>query len=166
MLISFMVCDVGKGEVDITTFIGTGRAHLHSELDREVYVVAPVEDELCPAGHCWRLWRAMCGLKDAARAFDRLCETVMLEMGFTVGVGYACLYFHATRRACAYRHGDGFVGSGQRKELLWFRDELSQGLIVKCRAILGPRADLGDVQVVVCLNRILLWCRADLFGPE
>ena len=48
--------------------------------------------------------------------------------------------------------------------MTWFKDELGKRLIVKVRAVLGPRRDLGDVQEVTCLNRILRWCGRDHLG--
>ena len=42
-------------------------------------MTAPEEDEECQDGWCWLFKKAMYGLKDAGRAFDRLCEVVMEE---------------------------------------------------------------------------------------
>ena len=157
MLIRMTMTDEGGAEPRHITLIEISRAHLHSGLDREFYVVAPKEDDGCADGWCWLLRKAMSGLRDVGRAFDRLCESVMDEIGFTVGAGSVCLYWHQQRRIGVYRRGDDFIGSGVRTELNWFKDELGQRLIVEVLAILRPRADLGEGQEVTCLNRILRW---------
>ncbi len=53
---------------------------------RPIYVKAWKEDANCPEGHCWRLLKAMYGLKDAGAAFDAKAESTMIKLGFTVGV--------------------------------------------------------------------------------
>ena len=87
-------------------------------------------------------------------------------LGFIIGLGSVCLYWHPTRFIRVYRHGDDWVCVCSRVEAEWFRSELNLHMIVKCRGILGPRKDLGDCQEIVCLNRILRWCNEDTTGPE
>ena len=53
------------------------------------------------------------------------------------------------------RWGDDFSVSGRRSLCKAFRDELGKHLLVKTTAVLGPNAEMGDVQEAIRLNRLL-----------
>ena len=72
-----------------------------------------------------------------------------------------CLYFHAERDLAAYVHGDNFVLAGSRLQLNWFREALSESMLVKVEGVLGPDQSRGDVQELLCLNRIVRWVTSD-----
>ena len=38
-----------------------------------------------------------------------------------------------------------------------FREELSRYLLVKTTAVLGPNAEMGDLQEAIYLNRLVRW---------
>ena len=56
-----------------------------------------------------------------------------------------------------FRHGDDFVVSGTRTQQKELEEQLSEHLIVKHLATLGPCTALGDVTEVRILNRIVRW---------
>ena len=53
------------------------------------------------------------------------------------------------------RWGDDFSLSGRRSLCNAFRDELGKHLLVKTTAVMGPNAEMGDVQEAIHLNRLL-----------
>ena len=50
------------------------------------------------------------------------------------------------------RWGDDFSLSGRRSLCNAFRDELGKRLLVKTTAVMGPNAEMGDVQEAIHLN--------------
>ena len=144
----------------VVAFLDISRAHLHSPIRREVFVKACREDHECPEGHCWRLLKAMYGLRDAGACFDKRVEEIMEELGYRVGRFSPCLYYNVKSMVVVFRHGDDFVVLGRRADVKEFAAQLGEKLIVKERGTLGPRKDLGDVSEIVVLNRIVRWCPA------
>jgi len=143
-------------EALVLGFFDVSRAHFHSPARRKLVIKVPREDSECKTGLA-ELLVAMYGTKDAAQCFDNLVEGIMVKMGYNVGVFNPCLYHHPTKDIAVYRHGDDFVVCGTRRQILEFRDELGQHLIVKHLGTLGPQKARGDVQEVRCLNRIIRW---------
>ena len=98
----------------VVMFLDISRAHLHSPIRRAVFVKACAEDIECPEGFCWRLLKAMYGLRDAGACFDKKVEDVMKQIGFTQGAFSPCIYHHVKTGAVVFRHGDDFVCLGGR----------------------------------------------------
>ena len=150
----------------VIAFLDISRAHLHSPVRRAIYVKACKEDIDCPEGHCWKLLKAMYGLKDAGAAFDAKAEATMLKLGFTIGLFSPCLCYNSTTGVACFRYGDDFVPFGRRAAVQAFIKDLGEELIVKTRGTLGARRDLGDVGEIVILNRIVRWMPATSTSPE
>ena len=108
----------------------------------------------------------MYGLRDAGAAFDKKIESVMEQLGYRVGLFNPCLCFSETTGVCVFRHGDDFVVKGTRAQVKKFTEDLGRELIVKGRGVLGPRKDMGDVQEIVILNRIVRWVPATFVEKE
>ena len=144
----------------VLIFLDISRAHLHSPVRREVFVRACAEDVDCPAGCCWKLLKAMYGLRDAGASFDKKVETIMESRGYAVGLFNPCLCFEKVSKVGIFRHGDDFVVHGGRGPGSVFVEELKKELIVKVRGVLGPRREMGDVDEMVILNRIVRWVPA------
>eukprot|EP00971_Amphidinium_carterae_P067100 1328201-Amphidinium_carterae.1 len=142
-----LLSSVVSGPVDtdvVVLFIDISRAHLHSDIQREVYVRPPPESGL-PAGRCWKLLKAMYGLKDAGACFEKKAEGVLVNMGFRVGSFSPCLYYNADAKVAVFRHGDDFVVRASRHEADKFHEELNRHLIAKKRGQLGLCPDKGDL---------------------
>jgi len=157
-LLSMAMSQSAKGaERPVLMFLDVSRAHLHSDLHRDVYVAAPPEDTEADADTCWKLLKAMYGLRDAGQAFDIKVEKVMDHLGFVQGVFSPCCYYHPKWALRVYRHGDDFVVLGSRRDLEVFFVEVNKHMIVKKRGVLGPDPSRGDVGEIICLNRIIRW---------
>ena len=53
-----------------------------------------------------------------------------------------------------------------RADVEWFVSELKKHMIANVEGILGPDTSKGDVDEVVCLNRIFRYCRAEDGAPD
>ena len=139
-------------------FYDVSRAHWHAEVFRNAYVRPPKEDTSILTGIA-KLLKSMYGTRDAAQCWDAFAEKVMTMMGFEVGVCSPCVYHHKEKEAVCVRHGDDFIVLATRSVQKWFYEEINRHMqsMVKHLGSLGPRKDLGDVQEIRCLNRIIRW---------
>jgi len=119
----------------------------------------------------YRLLKAMYGLRDAGASFDRVVTLSLGDLGFREGAFSPYLATNAPQNrkdgvsgdpptdvVRLTRHGDDFVALGTRSANKRFESGLSRHLIVKHQGTFGPRKELGDVQEVSHLNRIVRWC--------
>jgi hypothetical protein len=139
-------------------FYDISRAHFHSPVRRRLYVVPPPEDTSIDTGVA-RLCKAMYGTRDAAQCFDAFAESAMRALGFEIGVFSPCLYWHKEKNASCARHGDDFVLLATRAVHKWFFEEMNKHMITKHTGTLGGQKELGDVQEIKCLNRLIRYVR-------
>ena len=76
------------------------------------------------------------------------------------------VWWHPLKRLGIYTHGDDYVIAGGREASAWLRGHVEKTFIVKDRGVLGPRPDLGDVQEIVVLSRILRFIPEGAPGGE
>ena len=90
----------------------------------------------------------MYGLRDAGAAFDRKVLDVMNLMGVSLGKFSVCVGHRKVMDTLVrlVRWGDDFSVSGRRSLCKAFRNELGKHLLVKTTAVMGPNAEMGDVQ--------------------
>ncbi|CAK0839184.1 unnamed protein product [Prorocentrum cordatum] len=147
MLIS-VCCSARNVEEDqhVIMFLDMTRAHPHCEMKRKLWVKLPSEDPRSADPNARGLLvRCLYGCRDAGQNFELLVrETLEGKMGFSCGLA-------------AYVYGDNFVLKGSRTDNLEFYRELQKYMRVKLEGMLGPNKSAGDVQEVVCLNRIFRW---------
>ena len=128
--------------------LGISRAHLHSPLARVVFVTIN--------GKGYKLRKAMYGLRDAQASFDRNELDVMKLMGVSVGIFSICVgYRKVITSVRLVRWSDDFSLSGRRSLCNSFLDDLGRHVLFKTAAVLGPNAEMGDVQEAIHLNRLL-----------
>ncbi|CAK0865658.1 unnamed protein product, partial [Prorocentrum cordatum] len=107
--------------------------------------------------HC-EMKRCLYGCRDAGQNFELLVrETLEGKMGFSCGAWCPCIYRRGDGKLVAYVYGDNFVLKGSRTDNLEFYRELQKYMWVKLEGMLGPNKSAGDVQEVVCLNRVFRW---------
>ena len=144
----------------VLMLIDISRAHLHSPLDRDVFVRVD--------GVVYQLCKAMYGLRDAGASFDRKVEKTMGAMDVTLGKFSVCLGVRYMDGDIVrqVRWGDDFSVSGKRASCQRYKEDLSQHLLVKVVAILGPNSELGDTQEAIHLNRLIRWYPPGSAGGE
>ena len=71
------------------------------------------------------------------------------------GVISPCIYWSRERNAICVRHGDDFILLAGRATHTWFLKATNEHMITKHLGSLGPSKDLGDVQEIRCLNRLI-----------
>ena len=159
MLISVaMSGQVGTKREDqrVLGFYDVSRAHFHSPVRRPIFVKPPPEDTSIKSGVA-RLLKAMYGTRDAGNCFDTFAEEVMAKLGFECGVFSPCIYKHKRENMACVRHGDDFILLATRRQHAEFLKNANELLILKHMGTLGGHKDLGDVQEVRCLNRLIRW---------
>ena len=131
------------------SFIDVKKAHLCSELLRELYVEPPLEANE-PAGIVWRLQRAMCGTRDAAaweRERTKTLNSVVLESGARNPA-----WLHSEKiNTFMVVHVDDFITLGDEEALSESDKVISSHYTIKVRAVLGAGRD--DAKEVRILNR-------------
>ena len=138
-----------EGDDDALMLLNISRAHLHLPLARAVFVTID--------GKVYKLVEAMYGLRDAGATFDRTVLDVMNLMGVSLGKFSICVGYRKVMDTMVrlVRWCDDFSFSGRRSFCNAFRDELGKHLLVKTTAMMGPNVEVGDVQEVIHLNRLL-----------
>ena len=108
-------------------------------------------------GKVYKLLKAMYGLRDAGAAFDSKVLDVMNLMGVSLGKFSICVGHRKVMETLVrlVRWGDDFSLCGRRSLCNAFRDEFGKPLLVKKTAVIGPNAEMGDVQEAIHLNRLL-----------
>ena len=86
------------------------KAHLHAEVDREIYVCLPPEEH--EEVFCARLRRCLYGTRDAPARWEDYYSAVLARLGFQRGLGSFCCCRHGSRDLCIVVHGDDFIFSG------------------------------------------------------
>ena len=136
------------------SFIDVKKAHLCSDVLRELYVEPPPEANE-PPDIVWRLQRAMYGTRDAAAAWERERTKTLNSVGFESGVSNPALLHCETLDASMVVHGDDFITLGDSEALSEVERAMSDHYTVKVRAVLGAGRD--DAKEVRILNRYVRW---------
>ncbi|CAK0877935.1 unnamed protein product [Prorocentrum cordatum] len=160
-MLSSFCCSPRDAEEDqhVLMFLVVTRAHPHCEMKRKLWVKLPAEDpRSADPSVCGLLVRCLYGCCDAGQNFELLVrETLEGKMGFSCGVWYPCIYRRGDGKLAAYVYGDNFALKGSRADNLEFYRELQKCAWAKLEGVLGPNKSAGDVQEVVCLNRVFCW---------
>ena len=98
------------------SFIDVKKAHLCSDVLRELYVEPPPEANEQP-NIVWRLQRAMYGTRDAAAVWEREWTKTLNSVGFKSGVGNPALLHCETLDASMVVHGNDFITLGDNEAL-------------------------------------------------
>ena len=117
------------------SFIDVKKAHLCSEVLRELYVEPPPEANE-PPDIVWRLQRAMYGTRDAAAARGREWTRTLNSVGFESGVSNPALLHCKKLDAFMVVHGDDFITLGDSEALSEVERVMSSQYTIKVRAVL------------------------------
>ena len=157
----------GKREPDCIMVLDATRAHWHSPARREVYVELAPEDRM-EAGddqRCAKLRKSMYGCRDAAANWEEFSTGTLKEIGFRPGVASPCLMWHEDWKVRLFKHGDDFVMAGTRNNLIRAREGIEKKIKMKCQGVLGLNKELGDLQAIRVLNRIISIDKDEVGNP-
>ena len=87
---------------------------------------------------CGELEKAMHGTRDAAQNWEHEYCEFMGGLGFERGKSSPCAFYHREREIRAVIHGDDFTLLGWKRDLDWYRKEISNRFEIKFRGRLGP----------------------------
>ena len=103
------------------------RAFLYGEVERELFIRLPPEDERAEGGeYVGVLKKAMYGTRDAPAVWQRLVRKVMLQLGFHASRTAACVYVHRTRGLQVVAHADDFLVTGPKVESMALKAQLQR----------------------------------------
>jgi len=156
---------VPRNKRRVLGFYDVSRAHWHSPAKRKMYVKTLPEDPSIKTGIA-RLLKAMYGGRDAGNCWDDFSEVAMKKLGHEPGIFCPCVYHSQKYDATCWRHGDDFVLLATRDEHKRFLKEANKLMILKEMGVLGPSKELGDVQEVRCMNRILRYVQPAFKGDD
>ena len=112
--------------------IDIGTAFLNGVLEEEVYVVPP--EPLCEKGSCWKLKRALYGLKQSPRVWNRTLAEELTKFGLNKSEHENCLFWNEEMLVVVYVD-DMLVASSSETEIEKLCSHLKKGFVVKN---LGP----------------------------
>lgn len=118
------------------------RAFFEAPAVRTVCVELPAEafeDGSVNKGQVGLLQLSLYGTRDAAANFQKEVAKFMKQQGFEQSKYNPCTYRHVGRRISVLVHGDDFVATGSRKNLLEFRAALSRRFEIKSTLVGPPR---------------------------
>ena len=132
-----------EGDDEVWMLLDSSRSHLYSPLARVVFLTIN--------GKVYKLLKAMYGLRDAGAAFDRKVFDVTNLMGVSLGKFSICVGRKKALNTLVrlVRLGDDFSLIGRRSLCKTLRDCLGKRLLVQTTAVLGPNAEMGDVQEAI-----------------
>ena len=136
------------------SFIDVKKAHLCSDVLRELYVEPPPEANE-PPDIVWRLQRAMYGTRDAGAAWEREWTKTLNSVGFESDVSNPALLHCEKLDASMVVHGDDFITLDDSEALSEVERAISDHYTIKVRTILGAGRD--DAKEVRILNRYVRW---------
>ena len=126
------------------------RAFLYGEIEEEIYIELPEEDEMKSKGYIGKLKKAMYGTRSAPLIWQKVVMKKMKEMGFDTCPTTPCLYHHKTRDFLVVDHVDDFLGAGEPEDLLWVKQELEKTFELTYKLV-------GPGQAATFLGRTITW---------
>ena len=131
--------DESEDRVQVS-LIDISRAYFHAKTSDEhpTYVQLPAEDFDYGKGLCGKLLVHMHGTRRAAQGWHDDYSYVLGSLGFNRGLSSTRLFCYSGRGITSSVHGDDFTSCGSKKNLDWFKAELSNVYELKEEARLGP----------------------------
>ena len=111
-------------------------AFLHANLTEDIFVLPPAElqgTERCPAGYCWKLKKALYGLRGAPLAWNKhVTDVLTTKLGFRQCLTDACLFIHDTKKIYLLLYVDDLLLLTETQEHSdWFFTELGSQVLLK-----------------------------------
>ena len=133
------------------------RAYFYAKAVRPVFIEIPIEDRKPgDEGKVGRLNLSLYGTRDAAQNWQKEYTGYMTALGFKVGKGSPCNFYHSRLDITCTVHGDDFTSCGPENAIEWFKAKISAKYESK-HSILGPGNK--HEKTIRVLNRVLPWTR-------
>ena len=113
--------------------VDVSRAYVYAKCRSEMYV------ELSPEAYeedrhekcCWRLEKAMYGMRSAAQDWQHEIKRKMLSIGYLQGKSNPCLFFNFSTEVAFLVYGDDFLTAGEESALKQFKEQLAKEWKIK-----------------------------------
>ena len=111
-------------------------AFLHADVQEDVFVMPPPELQgtpRCPDGHCWKLKKALYGLRTAPLGWNAHLNAILVDnLGFRRSKADSCLFVHDTRKISLVIYVDDLLlVTNDTATATWFCKTLSQHVLLK-----------------------------------
>ena len=111
-------------------------AFLHANLTEEIFVLPPPElqnTDRCPTGYCWKLKKALYGLRGAPLAWNKHVTDVLVnQLNFRQCLTDACLFIHDTKKIYLLLYVDDLLLLTETQDHSdWFFAELGKQVLLK-----------------------------------
>ena len=122
-------------------------AFLHAPLTEEVLVQPPKElvgTKYCPEGHCWRLKKALYGLRSAPLSWNKHITEILTEkMGFRQSTTDACLFINDEKKIYLLLYVDDLLTlTKDDTDKDWLFNSLGSHVLLKHTGKLEPTTTL------------------------
>ena len=122
-------------------------AFLHAPLTEEVLVQPPKEligTKYCPEGHCWRLKKALYGLRSAPLSWNKHITEILTEkMGFRQSTTDACLFINDAKKIYLLLYVDDLLTlTKDDTDKDWLFNSLGSHVLLKHTGKLEPTTTL------------------------
>lgn len=102
-------------------------AFLYADIERELYIELPEDDEERRGGvNVGLLNKAMYGTRDAPSAWSNLVRRMLRDLGFVPCVTAACVFHNPLSGVKIVSHVDDFLCSGPKTSLVALRQKLKE----------------------------------------
>ena len=124
--------------------VDVSRAYMYAKCRSEMYV------EMCPEAYeengdekcCWKLEKAMYGMRSAAQDWQHEIKRKMLSIGYLQGKSNPCLFYNPSSEVACLVHGDDLLAVCEELALKQFKEQLAKDWKVKHTHI-GEAEHLG-----------------------
>ena len=101
------------------------KAFLYADIERELYIELPEEDEDREGGaNVGLLNKAMYGTRDAAQNWEHEYTEFLEDIGFQRCEAFPCCFYHAAKGIRLVVHGDDFTSRGFDEALTWMEADM------------------------------------------
>ena len=144
----------GQGEMRLMAIDFT-KAFLYGNMEREVYIELPEEDQRKHEGDMVGfLLKAMYGLRDAPLIWQKVVREMLEKRGFEALVSAQCVYVNKRTGVIVVAHVDDFLCQGDKREMEKFLEDLKKEY--ECGGVmLGPEEECS--KEIKFLGRTIRW---------
>ena len=93
------------------------RAYFYAKTKRDVYIELPEEDSKRGSGMLGTLRLCLYGSRDVAKGWQDTLSAHLLNIGFVLGRGHPCVFYHAAKGIKTWVRGDDYVSAVTEESL-------------------------------------------------
>ena len=135
VVISWAAAKIADGSRREVMINDVSRAYFNAQSTRDIYIEIPEEDTEKEGDQIGKLNVCLYGTRDAAKSWQDTLAAHLEKHGFTSGKACPSVFYHKERQIKTLVHGDDYVSSGYRKDLIWLQQKLEEYYEIKSQRI-------------------------------